>query len=441
MRLECHGVTVEVRSRLPDVHSWLAHDFSAFLGAPGGPRAGLVVSVARAGSKRFRGPYLPTPRSRVYSPGRRVRFPGAAWVRHDPARGRCLVLCDDAAAAYGACREVILSHLGEALGKAGLHRLHALGFAWGDCGVAVLGGSGTGKSALGVRILGDPRARFLSDDTPLVDKDGRLHPFADRIALSERPDGPPTRVYRHSGRRVKFLVAPAWFAGRIGRAVPLRWLVIARRRGDPRPRARRVGRWSAAWPLCRWLVLGHETPQVLELFLRPSPADVVSKAALLFGRARAAWSAVRSARVILLDLSPEPADGVAVLLDLIGPAVSATRTVRALGRSMWPVIGHGTVLELEPLPAGGVFAGDLVVYAGNRVEVCHRVIRTRVVDGVRWHLLKGDAKLSPDGWLPEYRITERVRAIGGRRADGTLFRLAGALARGLALGTPWRSPA
>jgi hypothetical protein len=76
------------------------------------------------------------------------------------------------------------SEVGRFLDAQGLHRVHALGLALPDGRSALVHlPSGGGKSTLAVEALKKEGIRLLSDDTPLLDRFGNVHPFPLRLSF------------------------------------------------------------------------------------------------------------------------------------------------------------------------------------------------------------------------------------------------------------------
>lgn len=90
------------------------------------------------------------------------------------------------------------------------------------------------------------------------------------------------------------------------------------------------------------------------------------------------------------------------------------RTLLAVGTSLWPFVRSGSRLELETVSAEAYGPGDLVVYCGAGVQICHRVLRRKLEGGLYWFYLKGDGRAVADGWIPEYRLIGRVARLNGR---------------------------
>ncbi len=64
-----------------------------------------------------------------------------------------------------------------------MHRVHALALAVDRRAMLVLLPMGGGKSTLGAELLRHPDVQLLSDDSPLVDRAGRVHAFPLRLGL------------------------------------------------------------------------------------------------------------------------------------------------------------------------------------------------------------------------------------------------------------------
>lgn len=80
---------------------------------------------------------------------------------------------------------IILSRVGKKLDLMGYHKLHAFAVAFGDIAVVCMMPMKGGKSTLLMELLKDPRARMISDDIPLIDRNGNLHPFPIKIGVDK----------------------------------------------------------------------------------------------------------------------------------------------------------------------------------------------------------------------------------------------------------------
>jgi hypothetical protein len=66
---------------------------------------------------------------------------------------------------------------GEQLDAQGLHRFHAVGISYRGLAFLVSMPPNGGKSTLAMSLLDDPEFLLISEDTPLIDLRGRIHPF------------------------------------------------------------------------------------------------------------------------------------------------------------------------------------------------------------------------------------------------------------------------
>lgn len=315
--LRFHDLAVLVRvAGFPEGLSDLNHDFRYFVSSAAA-RPDLVVTLRRGRLPRKRGLGVGRSRFLRWRAGEsQVLFFGKTWVRYRFARGEAEIVGTSADEAYEALYLVLLSAVGESLDRRGLHRLHGFAFqGWGK-GLVLLGRSGSGKSTLGMELLARHPVRLVSDDTPLVSAGGTMLCFPQRIASREPPrfGREHARRFRRFAHPEKHVVSMDALEGRIADRSSVDWLVLLREGGpSSSPRLRRAGRATALWPLVKWLVVGYETPQIWELFLRPSPSDVGRKIGIALSRARAAWRLWRGARVAVLERAGSPRECVAAM--------------------------------------------------------------------------------------------------------------------------------
>src|SRR5262249_10881386 len=114
----------------------------------------------------------------LYRDGTRLesgRRPGREWFR---------ITGDRAEGIRETAWEAILSALGEALDRRGVHRVHALGVECGGYAGLVVLPSGGGKSTLACLLsLTQGPVRILSEETPLL-RNGWVYPFPLRLGLT-----------------------------------------------------------------------------------------------------------------------------------------------------------------------------------------------------------------------------------------------------------------
>lgn len=218
------------------------------------------------------------------------------------------------------------SEIGRFLDGQGLHRVHGLGLGLpSGKGAIVLLPSGGGKSTLALELLNREGAVLLSDDTPLVDRLGRLYPFPLRLAF--RADAPLPESWKeksilferrkHGAKRLVPVSAlpPARLPRPEDRFRP-GYLVLAERHGSrAEPECKAESAWKGALPLVRDLVVGIGVPQVAELLLSKGLRSLPGLAPAAASRSAAAMAFAARSRVLRLKLSSDAAKNAACLLE------------------------------------------------------------------------------------------------------------------------------
>ncbi len=312
VELEVYGLGLRIAGEWPEVADQVRRDF-AWFGARRLASPEVTVRVERRAPD-----YAPfadleasfvTPRNVVYSSNGRsaIDYFGSALSVFDRNSRSLVVQGEDLDLVHEAIYHFLLSTIGEHLDAIGLTRLHALGLAGGDGAVAVLLPSGGGKSTLALRALQDPRARLISEDSPLLDRRGRLHPFPLRVGINphqaaELPAGDVRRIERMEFHP-KLLLDVDSFRDRIEpRPQPLRHLVIGWRSLGESPGLTRLPRRAALKTLLREVVVGVGLYQGMEFVLERGLADLGGQMRPALARSAACGAALRRAQVWRLTL-------------------------------------------------------------------------------------------------------------------------------------------
>ena len=278
------GTGVEVESPDEELHRALQFDFSAF---PSGGPADIHMR-AEIGP-----PSPPTNLEESFrgrfgvcfdrGPVRYIQYPGPIWVTYDFAREIGLVRGQDREAVYQRLYLSILSRVGERLDKKRLHRVHGLCLSGPGGGCLFLMPEGGGKSSLGVSLLRHEGWRLLSEDTPLIDANGRMHPFPFRLGLRDAELVADIASPWRRSAGSKILIRADRFPRQV-EPVPCRHLFAGAWTTAPQPRLAPLSRSGVFSLLLRDLVVGVGLPQVSELFLRFTPAEVLAKTRIALSR-------------------------------------------------------------------------------------------------------------------------------------------------------------
>jgi hypothetical protein len=315
-RTNIHGVEVVVESDVAEFIDDLEFDFGAFAQLPQTPVQHVVsLKVARApaqppiGLKQtFRGTY-----GVCFDQGevRHVLYPGPVWLRYDFQRDEGFLAGEDLASLYQRLYLTVLSRVGEWLDRRGLHRVHALGVDSPRGGCLFLLPSGMGKSTLAVPLLQREGWRLLSEDTPLIDRAGQLHPFPFRLGLRDHEAVSEFPVSDLRERSPKVMIRAEVFPLCTGSVAATHIFVGAWTTGQSSLEPISIHRVFSA--LFRDAVVGVGLPQVAELFLRRQMVDVANKAGLGFSRLVAALTLQRRCQCFRLFLGPDVKENVRLL--------------------------------------------------------------------------------------------------------------------------------
>jgi hypothetical protein len=326
-RFNFYGLAVSVSGDWDEVVEALQLDFQWFSAPETVGREVRVVVERRAPDfDRFgeiRAAFV-TPRNVVYQDGSRtiVDYFGRAVSILDRTSGAILVQGEDEHLVHEAGYLFVLSRVGEHLDRLGLPRLHALGLAGSGGGVAVMLPSGGGKSTLALQALRSDGVRLLSEDAPLLDRRGRLHPFPLRIGVNETdaallPEAHVRRIERMEFHP-KLALELSAFADRIqAEAVPLRHLVVGRRSLGRTATLEPIPRRAVVGTLLREGVVGVGIYQGMEFVLQRGMLDVLGKIDTALMRSRSCAAGLRNAQTWRLTLGRDHERNWAALSELL----------------------------------------------------------------------------------------------------------------------------
>ncbi len=238
-RLDFYGLVVEVESPSETWCEDLRRDFIYFRASTRAEQPHLRVELCPAPP-----PYdeLPAISATVVTP-RNICFHqnGAIYIDYFGAglaifrrpEQRCVVYATDDDLAHEIAYLFILSSVGLYLDRRGIHRLHALGVSYRQRGIVLLLPGGGGKSTLALELLRRPGFRLISDDSPPIDRRGRILPFPLRLGVRpEQETGIPSR-YLRTVRRMEFdpktLIDLDYFADRLSGPVEPALILVGQR--------------------------------------------------------------------------------------------------------------------------------------------------------------------------------------------------------------------
>ncbi|MEX1111420.1 MAG: hypothetical protein WEB31_06430 [Chthoniobacterales bacterium] len=323
-----YGYRFNIAGDAPDSLKALASDFEFFADpAPVATEPSAAIRI-RYAAPDFSS--LPPIRASVYTPRNisykhgeltLVDYHGRGLGRHHRSSGDFEITTLDPDLQYEACYLFLLSQLGEALDRRGLHRVHALGISVRDRAVLVLLPMGGGKSTLGAELLADPEVRLLSDDSPLIDREGNIHAFPTRIGLLPGADAQIPPEFRRTVNRMNFgpktLVDYRYFAPRVIAGAKPAFVCLGSRTLAEKGRLVPASRTAALRRFASDCVIGMGLFQGLEFFFQKSTGEILGRAPVAWSRLRASWAVLVRSQLLELQLGRDRSGNARLLLDYV----------------------------------------------------------------------------------------------------------------------------
>ncbi|MEW6270766.1 MAG: hypothetical protein AB1689_15900 [Thermodesulfobacteriota bacterium] len=293
-----YGLTVAVEGHPAELVDQLRRDFAFFRRRAAVASADVRVEIRLEEPPWECVPALPasvfTPRNVSFTDGvtTYLDYFGRGLAVLDRRDRSCVVHCPDPDLAHEIAYLFLLSTVGQHLDARGLHRVHALGVSHRGQGILLLLPSGGGKSTLALELLSRPGFFLLSEDTPLVDRRGRLLPFPLRLGVrpEERPEIPPQ--YLRTVRRMEFdpktLIDLEYFRGRIGDVVPAKVLLVGERNSGAVSAIVPTSNPAAFRALVKYMVVGLGVYQGLEFLLERGAWELAGQSGVVASRTASA---------------------------------------------------------------------------------------------------------------------------------------------------------
>jgi hypothetical protein len=206
----------------------------------------------------------------------------------------------------------IISLVSEQLDKHHMHRVHGLGLTGNGKGILLLLEMGGGKTTLAVSLLSSKNnVKLISEDSPLIDRQGRLLPFPIRIGM--HPADVPAQIpeeYRRYFERDEFgpkiLIDTDYFKDRICTAPCDPGIIIIGKRviGKP-PEIKPASKSAALKELIKNSVIGLGLYQGIEYLFQKSPAELFTKLPLGLSRLNNGIKLINKCRAFEFSLSPD----------------------------------------------------------------------------------------------------------------------------------------
>lgn len=308
-----YGLRVEVRGPAAVLSQHLVRDFSGFLGSPtSSPDLTLELHLQAPDYDAL--PNLAvafsTPRNLVYRRGedRILDYFGRGLAIGNVKTGQYALYTADQDLLREMAYLLLLSKSGQHCDHHHMHRLHALALSYRGEAVLVLLPSGGGKTTMALSMLNRDGFGLLSEDSPLIDRDGRVLPFHTCLGVKNGSGCPPIPAqYLRRVRRMEFdpktLVDLDYFQPRLEtEAFWPRYLLVGQRTLGSGTAIRPLAALRAWHALITNMVVGIGIYQGLEFLLERGSWEVFSRLGLVASRLRNAWQLLKRAEAWQIQL-------------------------------------------------------------------------------------------------------------------------------------------
>jgi hypothetical protein len=326
LNINIYGSTIRVQSRDASSLDVLAAEFHYFLRShtstpdfiltliPSAPPAGLLPALAVTRISKNSITYDEGPR-------RWNDYFGKALSCYDYGAKEGVLYSADPDRMHEIAYLMVLSLTGKDLDLRGWHKVHACAIRYKGRDAVIMLPSGGGKTTLLLELARLPGVALLSDDTPLVDELGRVHPFPLRIGVEHLPGHLAHRqgefhLFHRQHYCDKWLIPLDQLGPPIAEGPSAQVLLLmGRRHNDLRPVIFSVGPLTMLRGLIEHMVVGIGLPMVVEYFIRHTWRDWGTLARVALKRA---WAAVRlqqHSRSFVFVMGTDPALNARALLE------------------------------------------------------------------------------------------------------------------------------
>ena len=222
-----------------------------------------------------------------------IDYSGQALAIWDPQRKIFQIYTTNLDIQYESTYLFLLAQIGECLDKRKMHRIHAMAMGVGGRAVLAILPMGGGKSTLSQGLMHYDEFDFLSDDSPFISADGRVHAFPLRLGLLPGNEQDIPSSQKRTIRRMEFgpkvLVNYEYFAHKVRPVADPGIVFLGRRSLSQDCRIEPVSVKEKYHSMIVNCVVGLGLFQGLEFLLTRNPLELAAKTGV-------AWSRLRNAR-------------------------------------------------------------------------------------------------------------------------------------------------
>ena len=323
MIIDIYGLVIKCQAQSSELIDLLVRPFKEFVKDKGAPS--VVITVVEEDPPYDTFPSIKarfsTPRNIVYNDKefKLIDYFGKGAILED-YRNETFTL-------YGRCRNFLqeafylhaISLFGQYCDKAGMLRVHALALSYQDTALLMLMPPGGGKSTMAMAMLQEEGFKLLSDDQPVIDKYGCVHPFHLRIGTLDKeairliPEEYVYEIDRMEFGLKYFIDCTYWKDKLENRPLRRSILFTSQRLLNGPPSIEKASKRNALSSLMRDAVIGVGLYQGVEFIFKSSSWEVLSKIGMVSKRFRVAVKLALASKTYQMNLSGDVRKNAVVL--------------------------------------------------------------------------------------------------------------------------------
>ena|SRR5262245_4793081 len=287
-----YGLTIAVGSTSAELVEEVRRHFAYFRVPLGNAQVRLEMCFVAPPYDKL--PSLPasviTPRNVCYQNTKTsyIDYFGRGLAVFDREEKHCVIYGTDYDLVHEIAYLFVLSTVGQYLDGRGIHRVHALGVSYRNRGILLLLPSGGGKSTMALQLMRRPEFLLLGEDTPLVDRKGRILPFPLRLGINPNHDTGIPPQYLRTINRMEFdpktLIDIDYFKDRLSEAVEPGMILVGERNLGEVSEIIPLARHRAFKALVKYMIIGLGVYQGLEFLLERGLWELLGKGGVVASR-------------------------------------------------------------------------------------------------------------------------------------------------------------
>jgi hypothetical protein len=325
VNLHFYGLNLELQSADRKTVEGIRRDFAYFEAAPVTPEVSIEVFDKKPSFSSL--PDLPASIYTLDYVSYRKKediftdYHGRGLKIFNLRKKECQIFSQSADLRYEISYLTVLSAVGQFLDSRHIHRVHALGISQNKRAILILLPEKGGKTTLALQLLRSGQVKLLSEDSPLLTRQGEVLPFPLRLGILPGGESDiPARYLRPVNLMrtgTKILVDLDYFADKIGSICQPGIIVLGERALGCESRIEPAGKLSAAKEFIKNSVVGLGLAQGMEYLLGRSIWETLGKTGLAFSRLNNSLKVLSHSKVYRYVIGHDPERNHQVLLQFL----------------------------------------------------------------------------------------------------------------------------